>query len=102
MDHLLDDFKNSLHKGFIDRSIEKQGHFLPKLLINNAQENVLATIIDELYRCESFSISVAFVTESGLASLKTHLYELKLKGVRGRILTSNYLSLKVVIKSMKQ
>lgn len=92
MDHLLDDFKNSLHKGFIDRSIEKQGHFLPKLLINNAQENVLATIIDELYRCESFSISVAFVTESGLASLKTHLYELKLKGVRGRILTSNYLS----------
>lgn len=100
MDHLLDDFKNSLHKGFIDRSIEKQGHFLPKLLINNAQENELATIIDELYRCESFSISVAFVTESGLASLKTHLYELKLKGVRGRILTSNYLSLKVVIKSM--
>lgn len=70
----------------------KTRSLLPKLLINNAQENVLATIIDELYRCESFSISVAFVTESGLASLKTHLYELKLKGVRGRILTSNYLS----------
>ncbi|ARJ50689.1 DUF3427 domain-containing protein [Staphylococcus lutrae] len=92
MERLLDDFKNSLHKGFIDRSIEKQGHFLPKLLINNAQENVLATIIDELHRCRAFSISVAFITESGLASLKSHLYELKRKGVKGRILTSNYLS----------
>ncbi|HEC2148929.1 TPA: DEAD/DEAH box helicase [Staphylococcus delphini] len=92
MTYLLDDFKNSLHKGFIDRDIVHQGHFLPKLLINNAQDNVLSTLIDELYRCQSFSISVAFVTESGLASLKAHLYELKRKGVKGRILTSNYLS----------
>ncbi|MBI5974407.1 DUF3427 domain-containing protein [Staphylococcus canis] len=92
MENLIQDIKDSLHKGFINKAIEKRGRFLPKLLINTESENVLATIIDELYKCKSFSISVAFITESGLASLKMHLYELAQKGVKGRILTSNYLS----------
>ena len=34
---------------------------------------------------------MAFITESGLASLKSYLYDLNQKGVKGRILTSNYL-----------
>ncbi|MDP4449253.1 DEAD/DEAH box helicase [Staphylococcus hyicus] len=92
MEHLIRDITQSLHKGFIDRSSEHLGNFMPKLLINTKEENVLATVIDELHKCKSFSISVAFITESGLASLKAHLYELKQRGVTGRILTSNYLS----------
>ena len=68
MENAIDDLKYSLHKGFIDRSIVHQGHHVPKLLINNAEENVLSTVIDELQKCQSFMISVAFITESGLAS----------------------------------
>ena len=92
MDNLIRDMTQSLHKGFIDRNAEHLGNFMPKLVINHHEENVLSTIIDELHKCTAFSISVAFITESGLASLKTHLYELKQRGVKGRILTSNYLS----------
>lgn len=91
MDNLLEDFNQSLHKGFIDRTISHKGNFMPKLLINNKDENVLSTIINELYKCKSFTISVAFITESGLASLKSHLYNLNQKGIRGKIITSNYL-----------
>ncbi|PNZ28577.1 DUF3427 domain-containing protein [Staphylococcus rostri] len=91
MTHLLEDFTQSLHKGFIDRSIPHKGNFMPKLLVNNHEENVLSTIINELYKCKSFTISVAFITESGIASLKSQLYDLKQKGVKGKIITSNYL-----------
>lgn len=91
VDNLLEDFNQSLHKGFIDRTIPHKGNFMPKLLINNKDENVLSTIINELYKCKSFTISVAFITESGLASLKSHLYDLNQKGIRGKIITSNYL-----------
>lgn len=92
MEHIIRDITQSLHTGFIDRTSEHLGNFMPKLLINNREENVLATVIDELHKCQSFAISVAFITESGLASLKAHLYELKQRGVTGRILTSNYLA----------
>lgn len=91
MNNLLEDFSQSLHKGFIDRTISHKGNFMPKLLINNREENVLSTIINELHKCNSFTISVAFITESGLASLKSHLYDLAQKGVKGKIITANYL-----------
>ncbi|WP_432715894.1 DEAD/DEAH box helicase family protein [Staphylococcus saccharolyticus] len=38
-----------------------------------------------------FVYSVAFITESGLASLKSHLLDLNKKEVKGKIITSNYL-----------
>ncbi|MBA8759982.1 DUF3427 domain-containing protein [Staphylococcus schleiferi subsp. coagulans] len=91
MNHLLEDFNQSLHKGFIDRTISHKGNFMPKLVINNKEENVLSSIINELYKCESFTFSVAFITESGLASLKSYLYDLNQKGIKGKIITSNYL-----------
>ncbi|MGO2939753.1 MAG: DEAD/DEAH box helicase family protein [Pseudolactococcus laudensis] len=37
-----------------------------------------------------FFISVAFVTQSGLCFLKTHFADLARKGIRGRLMTSNY------------
>lgn len=91
MNRLIEDFTQSLYKGFIDKDVSHQGNFTPKLLINNKKENVLSTIVQELQKCSSFSISVAFITESGLASLKSYLYDLNQKGIKGKILTSNYL-----------
>ncbi|HEJ8708059.1 TPA: DUF3427 domain-containing protein [Staphylococcus aureus] len=91
MSRLLNDFNQSLHKGFIDKHISHKGNYTPKLLVNNKNEKVLSTIIDELQKCETFYFSVAFITESGLASLKAQLLDLSNKGVKAKILTSNYL-----------
>lgn len=91
MSRLLNDFNQSLKKGFIDKDISHKGNYTPKLLVNNKNEKVLSTIIDELQKCETFYFSVAFITESGLASLKAQLLDLSNKGVKGKILTSNYL-----------
>ena len=66
--------------------------FKPKLLTNKAHENVLSTLLQELKTCQTFTFSVAFITEGGLATLKTMLYDLQLKGIKGRILTSTFLN----------
>ncbi|MDM8099171.1 DUF3427 domain-containing protein [Oceanobacillus oncorhynchi] len=93
MDHFLQDLKDSLYKGFINQNSEKRDSYKPRLLVNNLHRNetVLSPLLEELDKCESFIFSVAFITESGLATLKSHLYDLKRKGIKGRILTSTFL-----------
>ncbi|MFJ5718194.1 DUF3427 domain-containing protein, partial [Neobacillus sp. NPDC093127] len=94
MSNFIENLKVSLHKGFIDQHYNNPGIYKPKLLVNNAKkgENVLNTLLDELDSCDSFIFSVAFITESGLATLKSHFLDLKRKGVKGRILTSTFLN----------
>ncbi len=84
--------ENSLYKGFIDQSKPVSAQFKPKLLTNKHLETVLSTLLQELKTCKTFSFSVAFITEGGLATLKTMLYDLKQKGIKGRILTSTFLN----------
>lgn len=38
MSRLLNDFNQSLHKGFIDKDISHKGNYTPKLLVNNKNE----------------------------------------------------------------
>lgn len=83
---------NAYERGFIDRFTPKTSHHPPELIINSKEENVLSPMLDALESCDSFIISVAFITEGGIASLKTALYELNKRGVRGRIITSTYLN----------
>src|SRR5690606_25860763 len=92
--NFLQNLEDSLYKGFIDQRKPSGGRFKPTLLINNTKTNetVLNSIIEELDSCQSFLFSVAFVTESGLATLKTHLSDLERKGIKGRILTSTFLN----------
>ncbi|SDK75785.1 DUF3427 domain-containing protein [Lacicoccus qingdaonensis] len=92
MEHLQDNLLNAYERGFIDRYTGKVSHHPPELIINSKDENVLAPMLDALESCESFVISVAFITEGGIASLKTALYELNKRGVRGKIITSTYLN----------
>ncbi|RKP50149.1 DUF3427 domain-containing protein [Cohnella endophytica] len=68
--------------------------YSPQLLINNpaTKETVLSTVTEELLHCQTFMFIVAFVTESGLATLKSYLLDLKRKGIGGRLLTSTYLN----------
>ncbi|WP_035512644.1 DUF3427 domain-containing protein [Halalkalibacillus halophilus] len=91
---LVNDLENSLRKGFIDHHTKSTGKYEPQLLVNNRNksENVLSTFLEELERCNTFIFSVAFITESGLATLKAILLDLKRRGIKGKILTSTFLN----------
>lgn len=89
---LIQKIENSLHKGFIDKNKPVSAQFKPKLLTNKNKETVLTTLLQELKTCKTFYFSVAFITEGGLATLKTMLYDLKQKGIKGQILTSTFLN----------
>ncbi|HFI0304644.1 TPA: DUF3427 domain-containing protein [Streptococcus suis] len=88
-DHLL----HSLQYGFIDREIFQEGVYSPKILINDTETHryVLNDIQEELNKATSFAFSVAFITQSGLALIKSQLSDLADEGIRGRILISPYL-----------
>jgi HKD family nuclease len=93
-DSFKNDFKKSLETGFIDKVTESEVLYRPKLLVNKKvpKEKVLSTLIQELNYCEGFSISVAFVTMSGVIMLLNPLLELERKGIKGRVLVSQYLN----------
>ncbi|HFU4189313.1 TPA: DUF3427 domain-containing protein [Streptococcus suis] len=88
-DHLL----HSLQYGFIDREIFQEGVYSPKILINDTETHryVLNDIQEELSKAKSFAFSVAFITQSGLALIKSQLSDLADEGIQGRILISPYL-----------
>lgn len=93
MADFITNLKESLYSGFINQNEYEGTLHKPALLINNQQDqNVLNELLSELDHCESFLFSVAFITESGLATLKSHLWDLKQRGIKGRIITSTYLS----------
>ena len=94
MDKLLQIFTNSLQTGFIDKAILSNAEFHPELLVNqsNPPKKVLTNILYEFDKCEEFYISVAFVTTSGVASIINKLSALKSRGVRGKLLVSQYLN----------
>ena len=50
------------------------------------------TLKAELSKCRRFRIYVAFLTRGGLATLKQELLDCEARGVRGRILVSQYLN----------
>ena len=91
-DDLLE-FRKSLDTAFVDRMTDSNLALKPRFLSNNNLEGqkVLSVIDDELSSCEEFSISVAFITMGGITPLLQTLRELQRRGVKGRILTTDYL-----------
>ena len=92
--HFVDQLSKSLHHGFIHRQQYPDGNYSPKILINKPKEQnyVLSFLQEELTKCQSFCISVAFISKAGIAMLKTQLFDLALRGAKGKILISPYLS----------
>lgn len=88
------DFKKSLDTGFVDKSVESDLLYRPKLLVNKKipKEKVLSTLLQEFAYCKEFYISVAFLTTSGIAVLLNTFIELEKKGIKGKILVSQYLN----------
>lgn len=66
----------------------------PRLIANSKSTGgtLLGEIKRQLACCNSFDFCVAFVADGGLQVLVDSFSELKSRGVRGRLLTSTYLS----------
>jgi superfamily II DNA or RNA helicase/HKD family nuclease/SOS-response transcriptional repressor LexA len=91
---LIEEFSKSLQTGFIDKTSISEVLYQPELLVNKKRppRKVLTTILQELNNCDGFFISVAFVTSSGVATLINSLKLLESKGIKGKILVSQYLN----------
>jgi superfamily II DNA or RNA helicase len=94
MDEPIKGFYESLHTGYVDKSILSNLDYQPELLVNqkNPPKKVLSTILYELENCNQFFISVAFVTTNGVAAIINKLKELEKREIKGKILVSQYLN----------
>ncbi len=78
---------------FIDGTLATDISYKPGFVSNNPRDGrkVISSIEEELLRCDSFYISVAFITESGITPLLQTLKELEKNDIPGQILTTDYL-----------
>lgn len=91
---IYENLKTGFETAYIDSRISSNLAFKPQFVSNSYQEGkkVLSAIEDELLACDTFQISVAFITMGGVEPLLPTLRELEKKGIYGEILTTNYLS----------
>ena len=86
--------KNGLSAAFINNAVNSNLAYRPQFIYNDNKngQKVFSSIEDELLRCDSFAISVAFITRGGITPLLQTLKELEKRKVAGRILTTDYLT----------
>ena len=91
------DEKELIYEGietaFIDYNNQSNTAYKPQFISNDYKEGrkVISSIEDELLKCDRFDISVAFITDGGIAPLLQTFKILEEKGIKGRILTTDYL-----------
>ena len=92
--NVINELRNGLSAAYINGSVAANLAYKPAFVSNNPEEGkkVISSVEDELLRCEEFQISVAFITMGGVTPLLQTLKELEEKGVKGQILTTNYLN----------
>ena len=92
--NVINELQNGLSAAYINGSVAANLAYKPAFVSNNPEEGkkVISSVEDELLRCEEFQISVAFITMGGVILLLQTLKELEEKGIKGQILTTNYLN----------
>lgn len=92
-DRLLE-LRSGFETAYIDGTVASNLAYKPQFISNNYKQGkkVLSSIEDELLVCDGFQISVAFITMGGITPLLQSLKALEKKGVKGEILTTNYLN----------
>lgn len=90
----LQEMRKGFETAYIDGTVASNLAFKPQFISNNYKQGkkVLSSIEDELLACDGFQISVAFITMGGITPLLQTLKALEKKGVKGEILTTNYLN----------
>ncbi len=91
---IIQSMQEGFERAYVDGSLAAHMEYTPGFLSNNPSEGkkVIASLEDELLRCDKFQISVAFITLGGITPLLQTLKELERKGVPGEILTTDYLN----------
>lgn len=86
------ELRNGLVYGYLDNTAIALEEYKPKLIVNDPQkgEKVLTSIVNELKKCDEFLFTVAFVTNSGVTVLLNTLKELEERGIKGKIIASQY------------
>jgi len=80
------------NRAFIDSKVAADPVYSPQLLTNRGGQKVLTAIEKELKGCDDLYFSVAFITMGGIAPLLGTLKDLEKKSIKGRILTTDYLT----------
>lgn len=92
--NVINELQNGLSAAYINGSVAANLVYKPAFVSNNPEEGkkVISSVEDELLRCDEFQISVAFITMGGVTPLLQTLKGLEEKGIKGQILTTNYLN----------
>ncbi len=88
------ELQRGCHTAFINGAVNSNLAYRPQFIYNDNKngQKVFSAIEDEMLRCDSFAISVAFITRGGITPFLQTLQELEKRGIPGRILTTDYLS----------
>lgn len=90
---MIENLEATLRNAFIDAKHLGANELLqPRLLTNKKDETIWQHLKDELESCRSFSWAVAFITLDMLTPLKVVLADLAAKGIKGKLLTADYLN----------
>lgn len=86
----INSLSQSLQQSFINKAQNANKNYQATLLTNDKKERkkFLSTLLKELSSCDEFFISVAFVTNSGVATIINCLKELEEKNIKGKVLVS--------------
>ncbi len=89
-----EEMERGFNAAFMNSCAVSDALFRPQFLSNIPREGkkVLPELEELLLSCDSYFMSVAFITMDGITPLLETLRELDGKGVRGRILTTDYLA----------
>lgn len=84
--------RDGLEHGFVNSGVPAQEKFIPQFVVNDPsrEEKVITSLKKELMNCDWFEFSVAFITYGGINALLYELRELQKRGVRGKIVASQY------------
>lgn len=88
------DLRQGFETAFIDGGLQSNPDMQPQFVSNDYKQGrkVISSIEEELLACDEFCISVAFITIGGLTPLLQTLETLRDRGVKGRVLTTDYLT----------
>ncbi|WP_432646593.1 DEAD/DEAH box helicase [Mitsuokella sp.] len=94
MNNITDSLLQGQKTAFFDARVNSAAEYRPQFVYNDYHKDrkVLSALEREFEHCESFCISVAFITMSGITPLLGILRELEERKIPGRILTTNYLN----------
>lgn len=89
------EIEKALNNAFIGSDNKDIKSIFSPAFLYNSKENktkVITTLLKDLSECDEFFIAVAFITKSGLQLFKETFEELKNRGIKGKILTTDYLT----------